>query len=239
MNVLKPIGWNKCLRAVLAAGAFWACGAVSAAGAAGAGGSLPAERPPEATGTHGAPASAAAQHGGESGHAADLNPLTLSKLQKDLALWTAAVFVVLFLLLWKFAWGPLAAGLEKREKGIADQIAQAEAANRRARENLAEYERKLADAKQEVRGILDAARVQAEQMGQEIIARAKAEAEAEQQRMLRQIEAATASALKEIADRAAGLAVELAGKIVGAQIDARTHAKLIEKAVTEFTQSRN
>ena len=236
MNVLKPIGWNKCLTAVLAAGAFWACGAVSAAGA---GGSPPAERPAEATGAPDSSASADAAKHGEAGHAADLNPLTLSKLQKDLALWTAVVFAVLFLLLWKFAWGPLTAGLEKRERGIADQIAQAEAANRQARENLAEYERKLADAKQEVRGILDAARVQAEQLGQEIIARAKAESEAEQQRMLRQIEAATASALKEIADRAAGLAVELAGKIVGAQLDARTHAKLIEKAVTEFTQSRN
>jgi len=237
MNLLKPIGWKKCLAAGLAAWALWAFGAVDAAGADG---SPPAERPAEAAGTHGSPASAAAaHHGGEAGHAADLNPLTLSKLQKDLALWTAVVFAVLFLLLWKFAWGPLTAGLEKRERGIADQIAQAEAANRQARENLAEYERKLADAKQEVRGILDAARAQAEQMGQEIIARAKAESEAEQQRMLRQIEAATASALKEIADRAAGLAVELAGKIVGAQIDARTHAKLIEKAVTEFAQSRN
>lgn len=237
MNVLKPTGWNRCLTAVVVVCALWACCAVSAAGADG---SLPAEQPAEASAAHHPADSAAAEHhGNEAAHEADLNPLTLSKLQKDLALWTAAVFVVLFLLLWKFAWGPLTAGLEKREKGIAEQIAQAEAANRQAQANLAEYERKLAEAKQEVRGILDAARAQSEQMGREIVEQAKSDAAAEQQRMLRQIEAATASALKEIADRAATLSVELAGKIVGASLDAKAHAKLIEKAVTEFTQSRN
>ncbi len=237
MNVLKPIGWNRCLAAVLVVCAVWGWDAVRASGA---GGSLPAERPAEASASHGPSASPAAEHhGDEAGHAADLNPMSLSKFQKDLALWTAAVFVVLFLLLWKFAWGPLTAGLEKRERGIADQISQAEAANRQAQALLAQYEQKLAEAKQEVRGILDAARAQAEQMGREIVEQAKSDAAAEQQRMLRQIEAATASALKEIADRAATLSVELAGKIVGASLDPRAHAKLIEKAVADFTQSRN
>lgn len=226
MNLFLPFGWKWRLPVALAA-ALWAC---QGGGAAGAGGTPPAEQSAGATA-----AEHAADHGGD--HAADLNPIT--KVQKDLAIWTAVVFVVLFVLLWKFAWGPLTAGLEKRERGIADQIAQAEEANRQARANLAEYERKLAEAKQEVRGILEAARAQAEQMSREIVEQAKLDAAAEQQRMLRQIDAATASALKEIADRAATLAVELAGKIVGAKLDARAHAKLIETAVAEFTQSRN
>lgn len=236
MNVLKPFGLKWRFAAAVVALAIWAWGDSTAWAA-----KPSADPPAEALGEQAAGAKAETEsHGGaDAGHSADLNPLTLDKLQKDLALWTAVVFVVLFLLLWKFAWGPLSAGLDKRERGIADQIAQAEAANRQARENLAEYERKLAEAKQEVRGILDAARLQAEQMGQEIVAQAKADAAAEQQRMLRQIDAATASALKEIADQAAGLAVELAGKIVGAKLDARAHAKLIETAVAEFTQSRN
>lgn len=235
MNLFKPFGLKWRLAAAVVVMAIWAWGG-SAAWAA----KPLAEHPAMASGEQGAGAKAGAEaHGAEAGHSAELNPLTLDKLKKDLALWTAVIFVVLFLLLWKFAWGPLSAGLDKREKGIANQIARAEEANRQARANLAEYERKLAEAKQEVRGILDAARVQAEQMGREIVEQAKSEAAAEQQRMLRQIDAATASALKEIADRAAALAVELAGKIVGAQLDARGHAKLIEKAVAEFTQSRN
>ena len=72
---------------------------------------------------------------------ADMNPFSLSNLETDLALWTAVVFFCLLAILTKFAWGPLAAGLDKRERGIADQIAQAEAANQKAKEILADYER--------------------------------------------------------------------------------------------------
>ena len=46
--------------------------------------------------------------------------------KSDLAIWTAVVFLVLLAILWKFAWGPIAEGLDKREQEIADQIAEAE-----------------------------------------------------------------------------------------------------------------
>lgn len=169
--------------------------------------------------------------------AVDLNPMT--KVQADLAIWTAVVFLVLVAVLGKFAWGPLTAGLERREQSIADHISQAEAANRQAKELLAQHEAKLNAAKDEVRGILEAARRDAERVGQEMIDRARTEAAAEQQRALKQIDAATASAMKEIADKAAGLAVELAGKIVGAKLNASDHTRLIEQAVGDFTRSRN
>ena len=167
--------------------------------------------------------------GGE--HAAAPNPL---EWKKELAIWSAVVFVVLFLALWKFAWGPISQGLNKREKGIASQIAQAEQANQQAKDLLAEYERKLAASRDEVRGILEQGRRDAEQVGREMLDKARAEAQAEQQRALRQIDSATSSALKELADRSATLAVELAGKIVQAKINPAEHAQLIEQAVASF-----
>src|SRR5882672_8365684 len=54
----------------------------------------------------------------------DPNPLAFST---DLALWTLVVFVVLFLVLKKFAWPQITAALEERERKIADNIARAEA----------------------------------------------------------------------------------------------------------------
>ena len=70
------------------------------------------------------------------------NPLDL---KSDLALWTAVVFLVLLAVLWKFAWKPLAKGLDNREKLIADQISEAEQTNQQARQLLADYQQKLAD----------------------------------------------------------------------------------------------
>ena len=168
----------------------------------------------------------------------DMNPLAPSAWKLDLALWTAVVFVCLLAILWKFAWKPIAEGLDKREQGVADQIAQAEAANQKAKDILADYDRKLADAQEQVRGILDQGRRDAEQVGRELIDKAKEQAKAEYQRAVGQIDAATAAAIKELADQSATLAVELAGKIVHAKLNPSDHARLIEQAVAGFVQGK-
>ena len=68
--------------------------------------------------------------------------------------------------------------------------------------------------------------------------KAREEAGIERQRAVQQIESATLAALKELADRSATLAVDLAGKIVGAQLKAADHSRLIEQAVSEFSRSQ-
>lgn len=154
----------------------------------------------------------------------------------DTALWTAVVFLVLLLVLWRFAWGPLTAGLDRREKAVADQIAQAEQSNQEAKRLLGKYEEKLAESREEVRGILEAARRDADGLGREMIEKAKEEAHAEQQRAIRQIDAAAANAMKELAGKSAEMAVELAGKILGKQLDADDHTVLIERAVAGLAE---
>ncbi len=156
--------------------------------------------------------------------------------KSDLALWTAVVFLCLLAILGKFAWKPIAAGLDKRERNLADQIAQAEAANQKAKEILEDYERKLAAAQDEVHAIVEQGRRDAEHAGRELIQKSKAEAEAEFARALKQIDAATAAAIKDLAGQSATLAVELAGKIVRAKLDANDHTRLIEQAVAGFMQ---
>jgi F-type H+-transporting ATPase subunit b len=163
-----------------------------------------------------------------------MNPLSWSAVQMNLALWTVVVFVCLAAVLYKFAWGPLADALDKREHGIAAQIADAEAANRKAQDILAGYEQKLADAKNEVRGIIEQGRRDAEKLGRDMLDKAKEEAAAEHARSLQQIEAATDAAVKSLADRSAEMAVDLAGKIVGAKLSAKDHTRLIEQAVGGF-----
>jgi F-type H+-transporting ATPase subunit b len=168
-----------------------------------------------------------------------LNPFAPSALKGDLALWTAVIFLILVAVLWKFAWGPLTAALDKRERHVADQIAQAEAANQRAKETLADHERKLAAAGEEVRSILEQGRRHAEQLSRELLDKAKHEAEAEHQRALRQIEAAADAAIKDLADQSAAMAVRLAGQILQAEIKPRDHARLINQAVAGFAQQKS
>ena len=171
-------------------------------------------------------------HGGGGGADA-VNPLDF---KGDLAIWTAVVFLVLLAILWKFAWGPIIQGLDRRENGIADQISRAEEANQQARELLRQYEEKLAGSQDEVREILAQARGDAELLGRKMLDDAREETKAEHERALREIEAATAGALKELGQMSATLAVELAGKIVRAELTPDTHARLISQAVASFAQ---
>jgi len=193
--------------------------------------SAPAADPDHDTPDRAAAADPPGEGGDPGGHGShgdgEINPLAF---QGDLALWTGVVFLLLMLVLWPF-WTKIAAGLEKREEGIADQIAQAEAANQQAKDLLAQYEQKLDGAKDEVREMMARARQDAEQTGREMLDKAKAEAEAEHQRALREIDAAAASAMKDLADRSASLAVDLAGRIVGATLKRADHAQLIEQAM--------
>jgi F-type H+-transporting ATPase subunit b len=173
------------------------------------------------------------------GEAVSLNPLSLDWIEQDLALWTAVVFLLLLAVLTKFAWKPIVEGLDKRERSVADQIAQAEAANQKAKDILAEYERKLAAAGNEVRAIVEQGRRNSEKLGQTLIDKAKQDAEAEYQKSLKQIDAATAAAIKELAGQSAAMAVELAGKIVRGKLSPQDHSRLIQDAVAGFTQSKN
>jgi F-type H+-transporting ATPase subunit b len=156
----------------------------------------------------------------------------------DLSIWTAVVFLVVLAILYKAAWGPIREGLQKRESEIAGQIAEAQRKNEEAKQILVDYEKKLATAQDEVRGLIEQGRRDAEKVGRQLLDKAREEAGIERQRAVQQIESATLAALKELADRSATMAVDLAGKIVGARLNAGDHRRLIEQAVTEFSQSK-
>ena len=185
-----------------------------------------------------------AAEGGDGGAAA-LNPVNVEPVNPehgfrgDLSIWTAVVFLVVLAILYKAAWGPISDGLRKRESEIAAQIAEAQRKNDEARQLLGEYEKKLAAAGDDVRGLIDQGRRDAEKVAQQLLDKARKEAGLERQRAVQQIESATQAALQELAERSATLAVNLAGKIVGAKLQAADHSRLINQAVSEFSHAGN
>ena len=152
----------------------------------------------------------------------------------QLAFFTLVVFLMLLAVLYKFAWGPISTALDAREARIASNIAAAEKANADAQAVLVKYEEKLAAAADEVRKMIEEARRDAEHTQKDILAKAGQEANALRERALRDIETATAQSLKELAERSANLAVDLAGKIVRQQLGPTEHTRLIEEAVAKF-----
>jgi F-type H+-transporting ATPase subunit b len=217
-----------CLRWLLTAG--WVCALVVWSAEASAA-PAPADAPEGAHAEHGEAGHGDAGHGNGAHGSAD--PLSVDP---DLAIWTFIVFLVLLAVLWKFAWGPISAALEKRESTVAEHLAAAQRANEEAKRMLADYEKRLAAGAGEVSAMLAEARRDADVARLQILAEGKAQADAERARALADIETATSAALKQLAERSADLAVSLAGKIVKQKLTPGEQSQLVQEAVGRLSQ---
>ncbi len=121
------------------------------------------------------------------------------------------------------AWKPISEALEKRERTIANNIADAKNAAEQALIKLKEYEARLSTAATEATEIVNQARKDAEQVGQRIIADAQGEAERQRDRALADIESAKQSALSEMAAKSTDMAFSLARRVVGRELKASDH----------------
>jgi F-type H+-transporting ATPase subunit b len=92
----------------------------------------------------------------------------------------------------------------------------------------------MAEAADQVRGILDEARRNAQSIQDEILAKARAEAEAEKERAKHEIQTARDQALSEIWSKAADLAVAVAGRVLEKEISEGDHRRLIDSAIQEL-----
>ena len=68
--------------------------------------------------------------------------------------------------------------------------------------------------------------------------KAQAKAAEESQRLLREVEQAKQSALREISDRSADLAIALAGKIVAKELKTEDHAAMIRNDLSKFSEAK-
>lgn len=160
------------------------------------------------------------------------------EFKSDLAIWTFVVFLCLLAVLGKFAWGPIMAGLEKREQSIAAMVEEAKQSQEKAAEQLKQYEAKIAAAGEESREIVAQARKDAEAAGERIVAAAEVAAEKQRERAVADITNAKNAALEEIKTEGVGLAVQLAGRIVRRELNAKDHSQLIDEALKQLP-SRN
>ncbi len=150
---------------------------------------------------------------------------------------TIITFVSLLLLLGKFAWGPILAAIEQREKRIEDALAQSEADRKEAERLLADYRGRVANVQGEVAALLEKGQKDAEALRAEMRTRAEAEAAAVSERARREIESAKLQALVEIRKEAVGLGLAVAGKVVGKSLDDADRRRLAQDVVTDLTRA--
>ncbi|MGN7859829.1 F0F1 ATP synthase subunit B [Microbacterium sp. 22303] len=140
--------------------------------------------------------------------------------------WSGLFFLIILFVVWKFALPRFTKMLDERSAAIEGNIAKADEAQKQAEAALEEYTRQLAEARTEAGAIRETAR----EDGKKIVAEAKETAAAEAARTTAaahaQIEAERQTAFVSLRNEVGGLALDLAGGVVGETLsdDARATA---------------
>ncbi len=155
----------------------------------------------------------------------------------DLGVWTLVVFGLLLLLMWKYAWKPILQGLHKREETIHNAIAEAERARDEAQQVRAQLQQKMDQASETVRQIHEEARRRAQQNVDELIAKARADIQAERDRLRREIETARDQALQQLWNQSAQLAALIATKTIRRQLNPDDQRRLVDEALADLRRA--
>lgn len=147
------------------------------------------------------------------------------------------VFLVLGWVTMKFIWPPLIAALNERQKKIADGLAAADKGEKSLVDARSAADAIVKEAREKAVKIVD----QANRRSNEVIDEAKGTAIAEGQRLVAEarseVQLEQNRAREQLRKEVASLAVAGASRLLGREIDARTHADLLEKLATDIERS--
>ena len=154
-------------------------------------------------------------------------------------IWGSISFVVLLVLLSKFAWPALKNGLEARSERIRADLDAADSAKAEADHILDDYKAQLADARNESARIIEEARQAADALRRDQEQRLQTELAQLRERAAADIEAAKRQAIGDLRDEVGQLAIGAAEVIVQHNLDRDTQVALVESYIEQVLSRSN
>lgn len=155
----------------------------------------------------------------------------------DELVWGSLSFLVLFGLMWKFAFPAIKGGMNARTERIRADLDAAETAKSEAVGVLDGYKAQLADAKAESARIIEEARQAADALKKDQEARLQTELAEARARAAADIESAKAQATADLRGELATLAVGAASAVVNKNLDPAAQTQLIEDYINQVGSS--
>lgn len=162
----------------------------------------------------------------EQGHAATSGPLVVNG---GLVIWTLVVFGLLLFILKKWAWPPMIAAVEAREKALEEQIAEAERNRAEAAKLLAEHQQLVAEGKASAHALLAEARTIAEKERALAMEKTREEQEELLERARRDIAAERDRAVADLRREAVDLSLAAASKLIGERLNSESDRKIVQE----------
>ena len=150
------------------------------------------------------------------------------------ALFTLVNTVVLFFVLKKLLFKPVMKVIDDRQKEIDGMYTDADNAKKTAQAMEAEYRQKLETATQTGEQLVKEATVRGQNREEEIIRNANAQAEAIRAKAEADALQEKKKAINEAKDEISGIALAIAGKVVGKTLDGTDQSRLVDSFIAEL-----
>lgn len=151
-----------------------------------------------------------------------------------LSFWTFLTFILLLLMLRRFAWKPLLGALDERQRSIEGSLAEAEKARVEAAKLLDEHRDLVAQAHRERAQAVATGQQEAERLKSEILDQARAQREQLLKQTDEQIKAGIQEAQESVRRATADLAVQVAEKLLARTLDDPSHRRLVEDYLADL-----
>ncbi len=145
-------------------------------------------------------------------------------------------FGIVFLVLKRYAWGPILGMLEERRIRITNEIKASEDLRREAEELKAEYENQLKTIEAQARQRIQEAIAEGQKVSEEIRNQAFQEAEAITEKAKANLEMEFKKARVELRAEIVALAVGGAERLLQEELDSEEHRNLVDRFLTDLQE---
>jgi F-type H+-transporting ATPase subunit b len=161
----------------------------------------------------------------------------LLTVNPGLIIWTIIIFVLVLLVLRKFAWKPLLKALNNREDTIREALDNAERLNKEAKELMEQNKKNLDEATKQSMKIINEAKDTAKKEKDGIISKAGEEANKLLVRAKQDIENEKESAIEQMRDQISDLVIKTAEKIINENLDDSKQKKIINDFLSRVNKN--
>ena len=143
-------------------------------------------------------------------------------------------FLIVYIVLAKMVWPSVVKMMDNREKALNEQVEAAAEAQRKVAETTQECDRRLSEAHAQAASIVAKAKQDAEEERARIVYEAHVQASDIIDKGHKAVEAERTRAMEDLSRSIADLSVEIAGKIISAELTDEKHLKLASRYLEEM-----
>jgi F-type H+-transporting ATPase subunit b len=158
----------------------------------------------------------------------------LFDINTGLSTWTLLVFGGLVFLLGRYAWGPILAAVDAREKNIQSALDEAAQRNDEAAGLLAEHKEQLADARRQASELIAEGKAAGEGVRKDIEEKARTEGQAIIERARAEIRRERDAALDTLRKESVELALAAASRLMQENLNQDKDRQLVERYLSEL-----